>query len=106
MSRKGYWRRDRKRVELVVEFVEWEAGVKIDSLGLDEEEYEILGISLPHIRLPVLPGKNLSVLVEVAARNLLLKLKGHHSAKEFQKKLIRQIAASGRAVSFIKEEVE
>ncbi len=98
--------RDRKRVELVIEFVEWKESLKIDSLGLDEESYEILGISLPYIKLPVLPGKNLSVIVEVAARNLLLKMKGHHSAKEFQKKLIKQIAASGRAVPLLKEEVE
>lgn len=98
--------RDRKRVELVIEFVEWKESAKIDSLGLDEERYEILGVALPYIKLPVLPGKNLSVIVEVAARNLLLKQKGHYSAKEFQKKLLRQIAASRHNVPVIKEEVE
>lgn len=98
--------RDRKRVEMIIELVEWKAGIRIDSLGLDDEEYEILGIPLPHVKLPVLPGKNLSVIVEVAARNHLLKLKGHYSAREFQKKLIRQIAATGRVIPFVKEEVE
>jgi len=98
--------RDRKRVEMVIELVEWKAGIQIDSLGLDEDGYTILGVSLPHVKLPVLPGKNLSAIVEVAARNHLLKLKGHYSAREFQKKLIRQIAATGRVIPLIKEEVE
>jgi HPr kinase/phosphorylase len=98
--------RDRKRVEMVIELVEWKHGVQIDSLGLDEEGYEIMGVTLPHLKLPVLAGKNLSVVVEVAARNHLLKLKGHYSAREFQKKLIRQIAATGRVIPLVKEEVE
>lgn len=98
--------RDRKRVEMVIELVELKGGVQIDPLGLDEVNYELLGVNLPYVRLPVLPGKNLSTIIEVAARNHLLKLGGHHSAKVFQKKLIRRIATIGQVTPLLKEEVE
>lgn len=98
--------RDRKRVEMVIEFFTWKVGEKLDALGLEENRYDILGVELPHVRLPVLPGKNLSVIVEVAARNHLLKLKGHHSAQRFEKNLIRRISRAGRGIPLVKEEVE
>ena len=75
--------RNTKRVELVVELVEWSDHAEYDRLGLDDHAVEILGIAVPHIVLPVRPGRNLSTLVEVAARNQLLKAEGHHSAQRF-----------------------
>ena len=57
------------------------------ALGLDDNGYEILGITLPYIEMPVGPGRNLSVLIEVAARNHHLKLKGYHPARELARKL-------------------
>ena len=56
-------------------------------MGLDEKSYEILGIDLPYVEMPVGPGRNLSVLIEVAARNHLLKLKGYHPARELARML-------------------
>ncbi|MBS2023107.1 MAG: HPr kinase/phosphorylase [Deltaproteobacteria bacterium] len=84
--------RDRKKVELVVELVEWDDKAEYDRLGVDERKYSALDTEIPMLVLPVRPGRNLTTLVEVAARNHLLKLQGHHSAKEFQEKLSRQIA--------------
>ncbi|GAC1543171.1 MAG: HPr(Ser) kinase/phosphatase [Myxococcales bacterium] len=84
--------RDRKKVEMVVELVEWEDKVEYDRLGVDEQKYSMLDSEVPLLVVPVRPGRNLTTIVEVAARNHLLKLQGHHSAKEFQEKLSRQIA--------------
>jgi len=76
-----------KFVEYVLKLDPWKPGKKYDRLGLDDNGYEILGITLPYIEMPVGPGRNLSVLIEVAARNHLLKLKGYHPARELARKL-------------------
>ena len=56
--------------------------------------YEVLGITLPYVEMPVGPGRNLSVLIEVAARNHLLKLKGFHPARALAPRLGERIQAS------------
>lgn len=84
--------RETKKLELVVELVEWHASEEYDRLGLDEQMYRILDIVVPQVRLPVRPGRNIATIIEVAARNQLLKLQGHNSAKEFQERLNRAIA--------------
>ena len=89
--------RDDKKVELVVELVEWAEDEEYDRLGVEEQSYSILGVNIPMIRLPVRPGRNMTSIIEVAARNQLLKVRGHHSAREFQDRLVRAIA-DGRAV--------
>lgn len=76
-----------KFVEYVIKLDPWKKGKKYDRLGLDEIGYEILGATLPYVEMPVGPGRNLSVLIEVAARNHLLKLKGYHPARELARRL-------------------
>ena len=76
-----------KFVEYVIKLDPWQKGKKYERLGLDEIGYEILGTTLPYVEMPVGPGRNLSVLIEVAARNHLLKLKGYHPARELARKL-------------------
>ena len=76
-----------KFVEYVIKLDPWKPGKKYDRLGLDENVHEILGVTLPYIEMPVGPGRNLSVLIEVAARNHLLKLKGYHPARELARRL-------------------
>jgi HPr kinase/phosphorylase len=73
--------RSSKRVELVVQLERWEHGREYDRLGLDEEFYEAIGARIPMIRMPVAPGRNVAILVEVAARNQLLRVRGHHAAR-------------------------
>ena len=85
--------RDQKKIELVIELVLWDDARDYDRLGLDEDTYTLLGVEVPHLTVPVRPGKNLSTIVEVAARNQLLKLKGHHSAREFQRRLMEDLSA-------------
>ncbi len=79
--------REMKDIELVVHLELREAGKSYERLGLDEPTFSLLGISLPYIELPVTPGKNISVLLEVAARNQLLKRRGYHPAKELARRL-------------------
>jgi HPr kinase/phosphorylase len=86
--------RDRKKVEMVVELVMWDDKTEYDRLGVEEQKYSMLDTEVPLLVVPVRPGRNLTTIVEVAARNHLLKLQGHHSAKEFQEKLSRQIASA------------
>jgi HPr kinase/phosphorylase len=73
--------RSSKRVELVVQLERWNPAREYERLGLDDEFYEILGLRVPLIRMPVAPGRNIAILVEVAARNQLLRARGHHAAR-------------------------
>ena len=73
--------RSSKRVELVVQLERWEPDAEYERLGLDEQFYELLGSRMPLIRMPVAPGRNIAILVEVAARNQLLRARGHHAAR-------------------------
>jgi len=87
--------RDSKRLELVIELVEWNEEEEYDRLGVDDLVYTLLGVEVPLIRLPVRQGRNMTAIIEVAARNQLLKVRGHHSAREFQSRLVRAIADGG-----------
>lgn len=79
--------REAKDIELVVRLELREPGKSYERLGLDEPTFSLLGLSLPYIEMPVTPGKNISVLLEVAARNQLLKRRGYHPAKELARRL-------------------
>jgi HPr kinase/phosphorylase len=86
--------RTSKRVELVVQLERWEHGREYDRLGLDESFYELLGIRIPMIRMPVAPGRNVAILVEVAARNQLLRARGHHAARRLVDRLNEELQAA------------
>ncbi len=88
--------RERKKIDLVVELVDWEEGKEYDRLGLEEQSYELHGVQLPLLKIPVGPGRNVSSIVEVAARNQLLKEMGYHSAREFQELLEKRMAEAAR----------
>lgn len=77
-----------KRIDLVVTFEFWQPGMEEERTGLEEDYYEILGVKVQHIRLPVRPGRDLARLVEVAAMVRAQKLMGRDSAKEFNERLI------------------
>ncbi len=98
--------RERKKVELVLELVEWDNQQEYDRLGFEEEKYTILGVDLPMLRIPVTPARNLTTIIEVAARNHLLKKMGYDSALEFEKKLLHQMAEKGEHKLEVEGEVE
>src|SRR5215213_1607478 len=88
--------RTSKRIELVVQLERWETRHDYDRLGLNEERYEILNLPLPLIRMPVAPGRNLAILVEIAARNQLLRARGHHAARKLADRLEHRLQFAGR----------
>jgi len=81
-----------KSVELVIELQRWDPTKKYDRLGLDGETYAILERERPLLRLPVASGRNLALLIEIAARNELLKSQGYDAAKEFARRVDEEIA--------------
>ena len=83
--------RDKKIVDMMVELVEWDEAEEYDRLGVDERTTSILGLEIPHLSIPVRPGRNLGSIIEVAARNFLLKGMGYHSARDFQERLLARI---------------
>ncbi len=87
--------REKKKIELVIELCEWDANEEYDRLGIDDQYYEVLDVEIPRLRLPVRPGRTMATIIEVAARNQLLKLQGHHSARVFLEKLERQSRRAG-----------
>ena len=106
--------RTSKRIELVVQLERWEgrrdyaisrealrhghaeAWAEADArLGLNDERYQILNLPLPLIRMPVAPGRNLAILVEIAARNQLLRGRGHHAARKLAERLEHRLTFAG-----------
>ncbi len=83
--------RDAKKIELVIELVEWNEDEEYDRLGVEEHKHAILDVAVPMLRIPIRPGRNITSIIEVAARNLLLKFPGKHSALEFQERLNRAL---------------
>ncbi|HEY6931734.1 MAG TPA: HPr(Ser) kinase/phosphatase, partial [Thermoanaerobaculia bacterium] len=81
-----------KSIEMVIELERWDPTKKYDRLGLDGETYSILDRPRPFLRLPVASGRNIALLIEIAARNELLKTQGYDAAKEFALKVDEQIA--------------
>jgi HPr kinase/phosphorylase len=75
--------RSEKTVQLVVEICPWSDDEPFDRLGLDDSTIEIFGVPIPMLRIPVRPGRNMAVILEVAARNQILKAAGHHGAQKF-----------------------
>ncbi|WP_338114766.1 HPr(Ser) kinase/phosphatase [Trichlorobacter lovleyi] len=83
--------REKKIIDLVLELMEWDPDQEYDRLGIDDKTTTILGVELPHLVIPVRPGRNLGSIIEVAARNFLLKGMGYHSAKDFQQRLLERM---------------
>jgi HPr kinase/phosphorylase len=80
-----------KRLDLVVTLKDWHDVGEIDRLGMEQQYYEILGIRVPHVTIPVRQGRNLASLIEVAALDQKLKAMGQNSAVEFNERLLQAI---------------
>ena len=83
--------KESEKIDLVINLEEWDNNKMYDRLGLDEHTEEILGIKVPSITLPVSSGRNLSVVIEVAAMNNRQKRMGYNTAKEFNKRLMESM---------------
>ena len=96
--------RSSKRIEMVIQLERWDPSREYERLGLDEEFYEIMGLRVPRVRMPVAPGRNVAILVEVAARNQLLRARGHHAARILAARLERTLRRAGAPGARVNEE--
>jgi HPr kinase/phosphorylase len=88
--------RKEKRVDLVITLKEWESADEVDRVGLEQEFVKILGIEIPHVMIPVRPGRDLARLIEVAAFNTKLKSSGYNAAKELNDRLIAKMSKTAK----------
>lgn len=103
--------RFQKRVEVVIELQEWKPGEEYTRTGLDNEVTKILDVEVPLVKLPIYPGKNITVIAEVIALNYLLKHYGYDAAKEFTKRLENVISEKSktlgeRAINYFEHDFE
>ncbi len=103
--------RFQKRVELVIELMEWRPDEDYTRTGLDDAGTSILEVQLPRVELPIFPGKNVTVICEVIALNHLLKHYGYDAAKEFSKRLEAVITEKSkhigeRAIDYFEHDFE
>ncbi|MFA6108900.1 MAG: HPr(Ser) kinase/phosphatase [Candidatus Latescibacterota bacterium] len=83
--------RKQKRIEMVVNLVDWQEGVTYERVGLEDNTRTMLGVELPEVTVPLYPGKYIPVIVEAIALNHLLRLEGYHPAREFNNRLLQQM---------------
>lgn len=99
--------RYQKRLEVLVELYLWDDDLnKVERTGLDDLKVSVLGVDIPHIRLPITPGKNITVIAEVIAMNYLLKYYGYDAAKAFQEKIQTKIRMKSDRKGKIKRAVD
>ncbi len=91
--------RYQKRLEIIVELEVWDAEAEYTRTGLDEETVNIAGVDILYVKLPILPGKNITVISEVVSLNYLLKHYGYKAAEVFQEKLIHKMANKSNEVA-------
>lgn len=84
---------ERSRIELAIKLEPWNAAARHERVGLESQKTTILDVDIPLIRIPVSPGRNLAVLIEVAALNQRLRRQGYFSAATFNEKLIARMKA-------------
>ena len=82
-----------KRIEMIVNLVDWDEAFEYERIGLEDKTQTILGVELPEVAVPLFPGKNITVIVEAIALNYLLRIEGYHAAQEFNDRLITKMNA-------------
>ena len=90
--------RTEKRLDLVITLRPADQMNEVDRIGLDRGHYNLLGMKVPHVELPVAPGRDIAQLIEVAALDQKLKALGHDSAVEFNKKLLKMMRERRKSV--------
>lgn len=85
--------RKEKTLDLIVTLKAWDEVPDVDRLGLDEETVDVLGVKIPHVVIPVRPGRDIARLIEVAAFQVALRKSGFNAAEELNNRLLAQMAA-------------
>lgn len=89
--------KETEKINLVIQLENWVEGKMYDRLGMDEETMNILGIEVPCMTVPVRPGRNLAIILEIAAMNNRQRRMGYNTAEEFNKKLMEQMGLDPNA---------
>ena len=79
--------KETENINLVIQLEAWKKDKQYDRLGLEHETYELLGLNIPTVTIPVKPGRNLAVIIEVAAMNSRLKRLGYNAAEELNRRM-------------------
>jgi HPr kinase/phosphorylase len=82
---------DKKKIDLVVELMDWDDKLEYERVGLKEERYRLLGIDLPLVQVPISSGKNVSAIIELACRNYILKKQGIYTAKNLEERMLKSM---------------
>jgi len=90
--------RDRKKIEMVIELVDWDKTENYDRIGIKKHYYSLFHAKLPYLKLPLRQGRDIATIIEIAVRNQLAKLQGFDAAKEFNDKLLEQISRNKEAL--------
>jgi HPr kinase/phosphorylase len=98
--------RVQKRIEVVCELVPFRKGMEVERLGIEDKYTKILGVKIPLVRVPVIPGKNLALVCEVIAKNHLSKILGYHPAKTFYEEISRIMEGKPTVDRGITEDIE
>lgn len=91
--------RYQKRLEVIVELEIWNDNSNYTRTGLDDQTANILDIDIPYVKLPILPGKNITVISEVISLHYLLKHYGYDAARAFQERLNQKIREKGNSIN-------
>lgn len=83
--------KDTEKIDLIINLEPWEQGKFYERLGMDTEYTELMGIRIPSLTIPVRPGRNLALIIEIAAMNMRQKRMGYNTAEELNKKLMAQL---------------
>lgn len=98
--------RIQKRIEVVVRLEDWEETVDVERVGLEDETTEILDVPIPLVRVPLNPGKNITVIAEVVAMSHLQKFAGLHAAERFNERLIDRMRTRAETEAYLEEDYE
>lgn len=98
--------RQQKRIEVIVQLEEWHHDAAIDRTGLEAETTTILDVELPKVRVPLNPGKNITVVAEVIAMNHLLRYSGVDPAERFNERLMRQTRGPRDVTTYLQQDNE
>ena len=95
-----------KRIEVEVNLALWSETEEYERLGVEAKRTTILGVEIPYVRVPISPGKNITVISEVIAMNHMLKVYGKDSAIEFSEKLSQRLSRKSSTRDYLESDLE
>ena len=98
--------RMQKRVELVIQLDDWKKEIEYERLGIEDDSIKILGVELPRVKLPIFPGKNITVIAEAIALNLHLKVYGYNAGAEFNRILLKKMKKQQKLSRYLSKDYE